>query len=131
MYSFEIKFLWSFCSKRFPKANKRNLSNLMLHQRNLQEFIAWFCFTKKIYLADPLGIPIQHYQILYCRLVQFYNDVTQSNLHPGAKSKSKLCGLFCIEIAHVMFGYEYPLMLNMNDNDLLRFANHVLQHFFN
>ena len=27
-----------------------------------------------------------------------------------------------------MFGYEYPLLLNVNDNDLLRFANHMV-HF--
>ena len=36
------------------------------------------------------------------------------------------CELFCVYIEHVMFGYKYPLMLNMNDNDLLRFANHML-----
>ena len=34
-------------------------------------------------------------------------------------------GFFCIYIAHVMFGYEYPLLLNMNNNGLVRFANHM------
>ena len=81
----------------------------------------------KVYLADPLGLPIQNYQILYSRLVQFYTEVTQVlKLKPSQNENSKLCGRFCIYIAHVMFGYEYPLMLNMNDIDLLRFANHVL-----
>ena len=80
-----------------------------------------------VYLADPLGISIQNYQILYYRLVQFYNEVTQElKLRPFQNQNSKLCGLFCIYIEHVMFGYEYPLLLNMNDNDLLSFANQML-----
>ena len=81
----------------------------------------------KVYMADPLGIPIQNYQTLYSRLKQFYNEVTQVlKLKPFQNQNSKLCGLFCIYIAHVMSGYEYPLLLNMNDNDLIRFANHML-----
>ena len=81
----------------------------------------------KVYFADPLGLPIQNYQILYSRLVQFYNEVTQVlKIKPVQNQNSKLCGLFCIYIAHVMFGDEYPSMLNMNDIDLLRFANHML-----
>ena len=31
----------------------------------------------KVYLADPLAIPIRNYQMLFSRLVQFYNEVTQ------------------------------------------------------
>ena len=78
-------------------------------------------------MADPLGIPIKNYQILFSRLVQFYNEVTQVlKLKPVQNQNSKLFGLFCIYIAHVMFGYGYSLMLNMNDNDLLRFDNHML-----
>ena len=81
----------------------------------------------KVFLADPLGIPIQNYQLLYCRLLKFYNELTQIlKLTPVQNQNSKLCGLFFIYIAHVMFGYEYPLLLNMNDNDLLRFANQML-----
>ena len=101
----------------------------MLHQRNMKEVIGWLFFfhENKVYLADSLGLPIQNYQILYSRLVQFYNEVTQVlNLKLVQNQNSKLCGLFCIYNAHMMFGYEYPLMLNMNDNDLLRFANHML-----
>ena len=78
-------------------------------------------------MADPLGIPIQNYQILYYRMVQFYNELTQVlKLKPIQNQNSKLSGLFCIYILHVLFGYEYPLFLNMNDNDLLRFANYML-----
>ena len=83
-----------------------------------------------VYLADPLGIPKQNYQRLYSlnsRLVQFYNEFTQVlKLKPVQNQNSKLCWFFCIYIAHVTFGYKYPLLLNMNDNDLPRFANHML-----
>ena len=80
----------------------------------------------KVYSADALGIPIQNYQIMFSRLVKFYNEVTRVlKLKPVQNQNPKLCGLFCIYIAHVMFGYEYPLLLNMNDKDLLRFANHM------
>ena len=101
----------------------------MLHQRNMKEVIGWlFLFHEnKVYMADPLGFPIQNYQILYSRLIQFSNEVTQVfKLKPVQNQNSKLCRLFCIYIAHVMFGYEYPLLLNMNDSDLIRFANHML-----
>ena len=63
----------------------------------------------KFYLADPLGISIQNYQTLSSCLVQFYNEVTQLlKFEPVQNQNSKLCGLFCIYIAHVMFGYKYP-----------------------
>ena len=81
----------------------------------------------KVYLVDPPEIPIQNYQKIYSRLVQFYNEVTQVlKLKPVQNQNSKLCGLFCIYNSHVMFGYEYLLLLNMNYNDLLRFTNHII-----
>ena len=87
---------------------------LLIHQNN-------------VYLADPLEIPKQNYQRLYSRLVRFYNEFTQVlKLRPVQNQNSKLCGLLCIYIAHVMFDYKYPLLLNMKNNDLPRFANHML-----
>ena len=60
----------------------------------------------KVYLADPLGIPIQNFQKLYSRLVQFYNEVIQVlKIKPVQNQNSKPSGLFCIYIAHVKFGY--------------------------
>ena len=92
--------------------------------------------------ADPLGIPIQNYHIFLSRLLQFHNEVTQvlksklkiktqnSKLKLKVQNQnSKLCGHFCIYIAHVMFGYQYALMLNINVTDLPCFANRSLSHF--
>ena len=80
----------------------------------------------KVYLADPLGSSIQNYQLLHCRLVKFYNGVTQRlKLKPNQNENSKLFGLLCIYVEHVMFVFAFSLRLNMNDNDLLRFVIHM------
>ena len=122
-------FYGVFAADNFPKLTRKGFSvvNVSPAQYEGSHWMVILFHENKVYLADPLGIPIQNYQILYSRLVQFYNEVTQVlKLKPVQNQNSKLCGLFCIYIAHVMFGYGYPLMLNMNDNDLLRFANHML-----
>ena len=118
-----------FAADRFPKLTREGFIkvNASPAQYEGSHWMVILFHENKVFLADPLGIPIQNYQILYSRLVQFYNEVTQVLiLKPVQIQNSKLCGLFCIYIAHVMFGYEYPLLLNMNDNDLLRFANRML-----
>ena len=86
----------------------------------------FFYFTKTMFIWLT-GIPVKNCQTLYSRLVQFYNEVTHViKLKPVQNQNSKISGIFCIYIAHVMFGYEYPLMMIMNDHDSLRFANHML-----
>ena len=129
MYSLEISFLWIFCSGQFPKVNKRRVyhSQCFTVATCRKSLNGSFVSRKQSLFGRSAWNPIQNYQLLYCRLLKFYNEVTQIlKLKPIQNQNSKLCGLFCIYIAHVMFGYEYPLMLNMNDNDLLRFANHML-----
>ena len=52
-------------------------------------------FHKKVCLADPFGIPIQNYQILYSRLVQFHNEVTQVlKPKPGQNQNSNFLRTF-------------------------------------
>ena len=59
-------------------------------------FMVLLFHENHIYLANPLGFPIQIYQIEYSRLVQFYNEVTQVlKLQQVQNPNSKLCGLFC------------------------------------
>ena len=128
MYSFVIFFYGVFAADNFPKLTRKRfvVVNASPAQYEGSQWMVILFHENKVYLADPLGLPIQNYQILYSRLVQFYNEVTQVlKLKPFQNQNSKLCGLFCIYIAPAMFGYEYPLLLNMNDIDLLRFANHM------
>ena len=122
-------FYGVFAADNFPKLTRKSfvVVNASPAQYEGSHWMVILFHENKVYLADPLGLPIQNYQILYSRLVQFYNEITQVLKFKSVQNQnSKLCGLFCIYIAHVMFGYEYPLMLNMNDIDLLRFANHML-----
>ena len=129
MYSFKILFLRSFAADNSPKLTREGfiIVNASPAQYKGSHWMVILFHENKVYLADPLEIPIQNYEILYSRLVQFYNEVTQVlKLKPVQNQNSKICGLFCIYIAHVMFGYEYPLLLNMNATYLLHFANHML-----
>ena len=90
----------------------------------------WLLICKKndkIYFADPLGNSLEFYFAVYRRLNSFYREVIQlCTLMPIQKANSKLCGLFCIYIAHVIFSNKYPYTMYMNDDDLLRFAKHML-----
>ena len=122
-------FYGAFAADNFPKLTREGfiIVNASPAQYEGSHWMVILFHENKVYMADPLGIPTQNYQILYSRLIQFYNEVNQVlKLKPVQYQKSKLCRLFCIYIAHVMFGYEYPLLLNMNDIDLIRCANHML-----
>ena len=117
---FHLKYYFYvvFAADNFPKLTRKwfVVVNASSAQYEGSHWIVVLFHENKVYLADPLGLPIQNYQILYSRLVQFYNEITQVvNLKLVQNQNSKLFGLFCIYIVHVMFGYEYPLMLNMND----------------
>ena len=82
-----------------------------------------------MYFADPLGQALDCYHFVYTRLLQFYfeEEVVQClRLQPIQSPNSKLCGLFCIYIAHIIFTYSYPFVHYMNDDDLLRFAKHMM-----
>ena len=122
-------FYGVFAADIFPKLTREGfiIVNASPAQYEGSYWMVILFHENKVCLADPCGIPIQNYQLLHCRLVKIYKEVTQILKHKRIQNQnSKLCGIFCIYIAHVMFSYGYPLMLNMNDNDLLRFANHML-----
>ena len=61
-------------------------------------------------------IRLESRHFLCSSLVKFFNELTYSKL---SQFKTKTQN-------SVMFSYKYPLMLNMNNNDLLRFANPML-----
>ena len=128
---FHLKYYFygAFASDNFPKLTREGfiIINASPAQYERSHWMVILFHENKEYLADPLGIPIQNYQFLYSSLIQFYNEVTQVlKLKPVQNQNSKLCGILNIYIAHVMFGYECPLLLNMNDIDLLCFANLML-----
>ena len=86
-----------FAADNFPKPTREGF--IIVNASPLQpvgsHWMILLFHENKVFLADPFGIPIQNYQFLYCRLVQFFNEVTQLlKLKPIHNQKSKLCGLF-------------------------------------
>ena len=83
--------------------------------------------NKNLIFADPLGQPILFYKDVYRRLVSTQGDVQLCQVlenQPIQSRDSKLCGLFCIYIAHLIFSFQ-PIV-KCSDNDLIRFALHMM-----
>ena len=73
-------FYGIFATDNFPKLTRKRffVVNASPAQYEGSHWMVILFHKIKIYLADPLGIPIQNYQIFYSRLVRFYNKVTQA-----------------------------------------------------
>ena len=72
-------FYGVFAADNFPKLTRERfiIVNASPSQHADSHWMVLLFHKNKVYLADPLGIPIQNYQLLYCRLLIFYNEVTQ------------------------------------------------------
>ena len=72
-------FYGVFAADNFPKLTREGfiIVNDSPAQYEGSHRIVILFHENKVYLADPLGIPVQNYQFLYCRLVKIYNEVTQ------------------------------------------------------
>ena len=72
-------FYGVFAAISFPKLTRGGLiiGNASPAQYEGRHWMVISFHENKVYLAEPLGITIQNYQIMYSRLVQFYNEVTQ------------------------------------------------------
>ena len=75
---------------------------------------------------------LTHWVFLLQTIEQFMEDSSSTiNMcknanFPLQQRNSELCGVFCIYIAHVIYTEGFKLYLYINDNDLLRFATHLL-----
>ena len=72
-------FYGVFAADNFPKLTREGfiIVNASPAQCGGSHCMVLLFHKNNVYLADPLGIPIQNYQILYSRLVHFYNEVIQ------------------------------------------------------
>lgn len=73
-----------------------------------------------IIFADPLGFSMTVYTLLYCRCLQFYNNVIDFS-YPIQPINSNLCGMFCIFLAHVILSNQYPHKLVIDVDGLRKF----------
>ena len=125
----KFEFTGVFAADNFP-----TLTNGSFMRVNASEAILtgshWLLLCQKqekLYFADPLGLPLRQYLTFYKRLMRYYIEVYQLfKIETIQTQNPKLCGLFCIYVAHIIFESHYPFILYMNDTDLLRFAKHKL-----
>ena len=95
---FKCCFYGVFAADNFPKLTGEGfiIANASPAQYEGSHWMIILFHENKVYIADPLGIPKQNYQILYSYLIQFYNETTQVlKLKPVQYQNSKICGLFC------------------------------------
>ena len=114
--SFPKLFAYSFVVVNVSKAGTTGIHWLLICKK-----------TDQIFSADPLGNSLEIYFGVYKPLNSFSGEVIQlCTLMPFLRTNSKLCGMFWIYIAHVIVRNKYPFRMYLNDDDLLRFAKHML-----
>ena len=124
------KFLGVFAANSFPKILQPNSFIIVNASTSDNAGTHWLLLcvkNKNLIFADPLGQPIVLYKNVYRRLVSTQGDVQLCQVlenQPIQSRDSKLCGLFCIYIAHLIFSFQ-PIV-KCSDNDLIRFALHMM-----
>ena len=125
------KFLGVFAANNFPKILQLNSFIIVNASTSDNAGTHWLLLcvnnNKNLIFADPLGQPILFYKDVYRRLVSTHGDVQLCQVlenQPIQSRDSKLCGLFCIYIAHLIFSFQ-PIV-KCSDNDLIRFALHMM-----
>ena len=123
-------FLVVFAANNFPKILQPNSFIKVNASTSDNPGTHWLLLcvkNKNLIFADPLGQHILFYKDVYRRLVSTQGDVQLCQVlenQPIQNRDSKLCGLFCIYIAHLIFSFQ-PIF-KCTDNDLIRFALHMM-----
>ena len=98
----------------------------------------WIVLAKKYdysitYFADPLALPLYSYKHITDRfrqsttdsmIVDLIEDRRNSN-KPLQSANSRMCGLYCIYIAHCVLNDNFPFIPDINENQLLSFVKNV------
>ena len=108
------KFLGVFAANNFPQKLKPN-SFLIVNAATAESFgTHWLLLCQKeeedqLFFADPLGQSISSYKDVYQRIISLEENAKIYQLlkdQPIQSKNSKLCGLFCIYIAHYIFNSQ-------------------------
>ena len=127
----KYKFRGVFAADNFP-VNLSHNSFIIVNVSTSQSIgthWTFFCRRKEKYIfADPHGQNLASYKHLHNRLASSADKIQtvyeSLRYQPIQKPNSLLCGLFCIYIAHYLFGEKE--ILKMSDVDLIRFALHMM-----
>ena len=127
----KYKFVGVFAADNFPvnlSHNKFIIVNVSTSQ-SIGTHWTLICRKNGEYVfADPLGQNLTSYKHIHNRFissaVDFRTVYELLRNQPIQKPNSKMCGLFCIYIAHYLFGEKE--IVKMSDVDLIRFALHMM-----
>ena len=127
----KYKFHGVFAADNFPLHLSQN-SFIIVNVSTSQSIgTHWILICRRngdYIFADPLGQNLNSYKHLHNRLVSSAGNIqTVYELlrnQPIQKPNSILCGLFCIYIAHYLFGGKE--IVKMSDVELIRFALHMM-----
>ena len=125
------KFLGVFAANNFPQKLKAN-SFLIVNAATAESFgTHWLLLCQKegdqLIFADPHGQSISSYKDVYRRIISLEENAKNYQLledQPIQSKNSKLCGLFCIYIAHYIFNSHK--IVKLSDAQLIRFAFHMM-----
>ena len=136
--------LWRFVSKcahlkfnfegvyfadNFPVTLRENTFVIVTSDNSENYGTNWllFCNRQNEYcFGDPLGLPLQSYKNISCRVDSTDFGLKEINNYQLQKPTSNFCGLYCIYIAHYVFSAYYPLIPMISEDELLRFVKHFL-----
>ena len=82
--------------------------------------------NNKYLFADPLRLPLNNYPHVRDRLSFADLGVAEIIQAPLQNLNSNLCGLYCIYIAHYVFGAHFPIIPYISEQELMRFVKHFL-----
>ena len=126
----KYKFHGVFAANNFPEKLNRN-SFLIVNAATAENIgTHWLLLCRRnnqLLFDDPLGRPISSYKHLYQRIISFGNNHNIYQLlenQPIQSANSTLCGLICIYMAHFVFNAQK--LVNISDNELIRFAFHMM-----
>ena len=126
----KYKFHGVFAANNFPEKMNRNIF-LIVNAATAENIGShWLLLCREnnqLLFADPLGQPISSYKHLYQRIISVgsnHNIYQLLENQPIQRANSKLCGLFCIYIAHFVFNAQK--LVKISDNELIRFAFHMM-----
>ena len=81
----------------------------------------------QIFFADPLGRSLHNYPHVYKSMRRSIHEGNQILVNKPIQSAiSVLCGLYCIYVAHIIISSKFPIGFNVNDDDMMLFAKHMM-----
>jgi len=121
------KFMGVYAADNFPFL-KNNSFQIVNASRADSIGTHWILFCKrdnKVIFADPLGLKLEFYGFIYKRAIKLYDTVHDFIRFQLQPLDSNACALYCMYLAHAIFGIQYPRVAFIGENDLYRFVKHM------